>query len=112
MYAGSRTAGTDRRAELGELEGQLAEARAERDELAVAERALERMTGQLAEERASIGPVPRQMGGRTVMLVPHPEPDMEEDALPRVYQCIIAAVWQAAGPIMVRKVGEPLRATP
>lgn len=42
---------TARRAELDELEEQakqLAEVRAERDELAVAERVLERMTGQLA----------------------------------------------------------------
>jgi phosphate uptake regulator len=48
---------TARRAELDELEeqlvNQLAEGRAERDELAVAERVLERMTGQLAEERSS-----------------------------------------------------------
>ncbi|MFE7427923.1 hypothetical protein [Streptomyces sp. NPDC057545] len=53
---------TARRTELDELEAQLAkqltEVRAERDELAVAERVLERMTGQIAEERASIGPVP------------------------------------------------------
>ncbi|WP_327380719.1 hypothetical protein [Streptomyces sp. NBC_01207] len=44
---------TARRTELDELEEQLAEqlaeVRAERDELAVAERVLERMTGQLAE---------------------------------------------------------------
>lgn len=58
---------TARRAELDEFEEQLAkqlaEVRAERDELAVAERVLERMTGQLAEERASAGPVPGQVGG-------------------------------------------------
>ncbi|WP_234351860.1 hypothetical protein [Streptomyces sp. NRRL S-4] len=57
---------TARRAELDELEeqlaNQLAEVRAERDELAVAERVLERMTGQLAEERSSARPMP---GGRT-----------------------------------------------
>ncbi|MFD9427719.1 MULTISPECIES: hypothetical protein [unclassified Streptomyces] len=51
-----------RRAELGEVEEQLAkqlaEVRAERDELAVAERVLERMAGQLAEERASAAPMP------------------------------------------------------
>ncbi|MFE8940940.1 hypothetical protein ACFYNX_26080 [Streptomyces sp. NPDC007872] len=44
---------TARRAELDELEEQLAkqltEVRTERDELAVAERVLERMTGQLAD---------------------------------------------------------------
>lgn len=56
---------TARRAELDELEEQLArqmaEERAERDELATAEGVLERMTGQLSEERASPRPVPGQM---------------------------------------------------
>ncbi|WP_326790334.1 hypothetical protein [Streptomyces sp. NBC_00151] len=55
---------TARRAELDELEEQptkqLAEARAERDELAVAERVLERVSEQLADERAS----PRHHPGR------------------------------------------------
>ncbi|MFJ4343454.1 hypothetical protein [Streptomyces sp. NPDC088915] len=58
---------TARLAELDELEEQLAkqlvEVRAERDELAVAECVLERMTGQLAEERASNRPVPGQVAG-------------------------------------------------
>ncbi|MFF1465720.1 hypothetical protein [Streptomyces sp. NPDC058330] len=97
---------TARRAELDELEEQLAEVRAERDELAVAERVLERMTGQLAEERASARPMPGQVGGRTVMLIPHREPGVEEDVLPWDYQRIIAAVRQAAGPVMAREVGE------
>ncbi|MFE8974901.1 MULTISPECIES: hypothetical protein [Streptomyces] len=99
---------TARRAELDELEEQLAkqlaEVRAERDELAVAERVLERMTGQLAEERASAGPVP--VGGRAVMLIPHRESGVEEDSLPWDYQRILAAVRQAAGPVMAREVGE------
>ncbi|MGK9465120.1 hypothetical protein ACSLFT_34590 (plasmid) [Streptomyces sp. G6] len=55
-----------RRAELDELEGQLAkqlaEVRAERDELAIAERVPKRMTGQLAEERCSARPMPGQVG--------------------------------------------------
>ncbi|MER0450070.1 hypothetical protein ABR738_36950 [Streptomyces sp. Edi4] len=101
---------TARRAELDELEEQLAkqlaEVRAERDELAVAERVLERMTGQLAEERASAGPVPGQVGGRAVMLIPHRESGVEEDSLPWDYQRILAAVQQAAGPVMAREVGE------
>ncbi|MGV4989200.1 hypothetical protein ACVB8X_43895 [Streptomyces sp. NRAIS4] len=101
---------TARRAELDELEEQLAkqltEVRAERDELAVAERVLERMTGQLAEERASAAPVPGQVAGRAVMLIPHREPGVEEDSLPWDYQRIIAAVRQAAGPVMAREVGE------
>ncbi|MGW1154713.1 hypothetical protein ACWD45_25925 [Streptomyces rubiginosohelvolus] len=101
---------TARRAELDELEEQLAkqlaEVRAERDELAIAERVLERMTGQLAAERASAGPVPGQVGGRAVMLIPHRESGVEEDLLPWGYQRILAAVRQAAGPVMAREVGE------
>ncbi|MDJ1134194.1 hypothetical protein [Streptomyces iconiensis] len=49
---------TVRRAELDELEEQLAErlteARAERDELAVSERVLGRMTGQRSENRSDM----------------------------------------------------------
>ncbi|GHH00172.1 hypothetical protein [Streptomyces rubradiris] len=101
---------TARRAELDELEDQpakqLAEVRAERDELAVAERVLERMTEQLAEERSSARPVPGQVGGRAVVLIPHRELGAEEDSLPPDYQRIIAAVRQAAGPVMAREVGE------
>ncbi|MFE1885780.1 hypothetical protein [Streptomyces diastatochromogenes] len=101
---------TARREELDELEEQLAkqlvEVRAERDELAAAERVLERMTGQLAEERASAGPMPGQVGGRAVMMIPHREPGVEEDVLPFDDQRIIAAVRQAAGPVMAREVGE------
>ncbi|MEU9775284.1 hypothetical protein [Streptomyces sp. NPDC047968] len=101
---------TARRAELDEIEEQLteqlAEVRGERDELSAAERVLERMTGQLAEERASSRPVPGQVGGRAVMLIPHREPGVEEDLLPPDYQRIITAVRQAAGPVMAREVGE------
>ncbi|MEU9367162.1 hypothetical protein AB0D71_21095 [Streptomyces avermitilis] len=46
---------TARRAELDELEEQLAEVRAERDELAVTERVFERVSEQLAVERESAG---------------------------------------------------------
>ncbi|MEU7563977.1 hypothetical protein [Streptomyces eurythermus] len=101
---------TARRAELDELDEQLvkqlAEVRAERDELAVAERVLERMTGQPAGERVQAAPMPGQVGGRPVMLIPHREPGVEEDVLPWDYQRIIAAVRQAAGPVMAREVGE------
>ncbi|MFF4551376.1 hypothetical protein ACFY1J_45920 [Streptomyces sp. NPDC001406] len=101
---------TARRAELDELEEQLAkqlaEVRAERDELAVAERVLERVSEQLADERASAAPMPGQVGGRSVMLIPHREPGLEETMLPPDYQRILAAVRQAAGPVMARHVGE------
>lgn len=103
---------TARRAELDELEErlakQLAEVRAERDELAVAEKVLERISEQLAEERAAAAPTPGQVGGRAVMLIPHREPDVEEVMLPPNYQRILAAVRQAAGPVMARQVGEML----
>ncbi|MFF0036053.1 hypothetical protein ACFYRG_07490 [Streptomyces mirabilis] len=103
---------TARRAELDELEEQLAkqlaEVRAERDELAVAERLLEQVSEQLADERASAAPMPGQVGGRSVMLIPHREPDLEETMLPPDYQRILAAARQTAGPVMARHVGEML----
>ncbi|MET9148120.1 hypothetical protein [Streptomyces sp. NPDC004042] len=64
------------------------------------------MTGQLAEERASARPMPGQVGGRAVMLIPHRERGQEENTLAWDYQRIIAAVRQAAGPVMAREVGE------
>jgi hypothetical protein len=101
---------TARRAELDELEEQLAkqltEIRAERDELAVAEQVLERVSEQLAQERAETAPVPGQVGGQTVMMIPHRAAGVEETALPADYQRILAAVRQAAGPVMARQVGE------
>ncbi|MGW2032233.1 hypothetical protein [Streptomyces sp. NPDC001811] len=101
-----------RRAELDELERQLAkqlaEVRAERDELAVAERVFERVSKQLADERASAAPAPGQVGGRAVMLIPHRTPDVEETVLPPDYRRILAALRQAAGPVMARQVGEML----
>ncbi|MEU0344633.1 hypothetical protein ABZ092_38280 [Streptomyces bobili] len=101
---------TTRRAELDELEEhrakQLDAVRAERDELAVAERVLERVSEQLAEERSSARPIPGQVGGRAVMLIPHREPGTDESMLPSDYQRITAAVRQAAGPVMAREVGE------
>ncbi len=101
---------TTRRAELDELEAQLVKqldaVRAERDELAVAERVFERVSEQLAEERSSARPIPGQVGGQAVMLIPHREPGADEGMLPSDYQRIIAAVRQAAGPVMAREVGE------
>ncbi|MFJ3892115.1 MULTISPECIES: hypothetical protein [unclassified Streptomyces] len=66
---------TARRGELDELEVQLdkqpAEVRAERDELAVAERVLERVSERLAGERARAAPMPGQVGGRARKPIPH-----------------------------------------
>ncbi|WP_179499958.1 hypothetical protein [Streptomyces sp. WZ.A104] len=101
-----------RRAKLDELEEQLAkqlaEVRIERDELAVAERVLERVSAELADERVSAASAPGQVGGRAVMLIPHREPGMEENTLPPEYQRILSAVRQAAGPVMAREVGDML----
>ncbi|MFD7853494.1 hypothetical protein ACFV6B_04250 [Streptomyces microflavus] len=103
---------TARRAELDQLEERLAkqltEVRAERDELAVAERVLERVSEQIADERVSVSPVPAQVGNRAVMLIPHRTSDVEESLLPPDYQRILATVRQAAGPVMARQVGELL----
>ncbi|MEV5086278.1 hypothetical protein AB0K74_49115, partial [Streptomyces sp. NPDC056159] len=103
---------TARRAELDGLEEQLAkqlaEVRAERDELAVAERVLQRMTEQIADERAEAGSPIVQVAGRAVRLVPDRAPGVEDGVLPAEYQRILAAVRQAAGPVATRQIGEVL----
>ncbi|MFC9891913.1 hypothetical protein [Streptomyces pilosus] len=103
---------TARRAELVELEEQLAkqlaEVRAERDELGLAERVFERVSEQIADERVSAASVPAQVGGQAVMLIPHRTSDVAEHVLPPDYQRILASVRQAAGPVMARQVGEML----
>ncbi|MEF9886913.1 hypothetical protein [Streptomyces sp. P9-A4] len=103
---------TARRAELDELEEQLAkqlaEVRAERDELAVAERVLQRMSEQIANERAEAGSPVVHVAGRAVRLVPDRGPGVAESALPAEYQRILATVRQAAGPVATRQIGEML----
>ncbi|PAZ15960.1 hypothetical protein CLM62_10825 [Streptomyces sp. SA15] len=78
-----------RRAELDGLEGQLAkqlaEVRAERDELAMAERVWQRMREQLADERAEVGSPVVQVAGRAVRLVPDRAPGVAESAPPTCY---------------------------
>lgn len=99
---------TERRAELDVLEeqlvGRLAEVRAERDELAVAEKVLARFDRQAASEP----PVSVQVAGRAVLLVPHRAAGMEDTALPADYQRILALVRAAGGPVATRQVGEGL----
>jgi hypothetical protein len=63
---------------------------------------------QLADEGESASLGPGQVAGRAVMLIPHRTPDVEETMLPPDYQRIVAAVRQAAGPVMARQVGEML----
>jgi hypothetical protein len=103
---------TARRAELDGLEEQLVkqleEVRAERDELAVAERVWQRMAGQLTEEAQAAAPSAAQVAGQAVLLVPHRRPGMDQDALPPHYQGILAAVQGAGGPVSTKQVGQEL----
>ncbi|MFJ8487269.1 hypothetical protein ACIRBZ_02625 [Streptomyces sp. NPDC094038] len=98
-----------RHAELDELEEHLVkefgEAKAERDELAVAERVLPRMRERTAGERAAAAPASAQIGGRA-LLVPHRSDSVDETALPDDYRRILAIVRVAGGPVQVRAVGE------
>ncbi|TDU01665.1 hypothetical protein EDD99_0027 [Streptomyces sp. 846.5] len=101
-----------RRAELDELEDQLVkqleQVRAEREELAVAERVWKRMAEQLAAEQAAASMPSAQVAGRAVLLVPQRGPGVEVDALPPDYQRILAIVRGAGGPVAVKQVGEEL----
>ncbi|MCX4418183.1 hypothetical protein [Streptomyces mirabilis] len=101
-----------RRAELDGLEEQLVkqleEVRAERDELAVAERVWQRMAGQLDEEAQASAPPAAQVAGQAVLLVPHRGPGMDQDALPPHYQGILAVVQGAGGPVSTKQVGQEL----
>jgi hypothetical protein len=82
--------------------------RAERDELAVAERVLARVSEQITEERAASAPVPAQVAGRAVLLGPLRGDSADEAALPGDYRRILAIVRAAGGPVQVRAVGEEL----
>lgn len=74
--------------------------------LAVAERVLERVSEQLAQDRAETAPVLGRVGGQAMMMIPHRAAGMEETVLSPDYQRILAAVRKAAGPVMGRQVGE------
>jgi hypothetical protein len=104
-----------RRAELDELEDQLAkqlaQVRAEREELAVAERVWHRMAEQFAAEQVAHEPdepVAAQVAGRAVLLVPHRGPGVAQDALPPEYQRILAIVRGAGGAVSTKQVGQEL----
>ncbi|MFF2205192.1 hypothetical protein [Streptomyces sp. NPDC058145] len=101
---------TARRAELDDLEAQLteqlAEVRSERDELAVVERGLDRVSEEIAGERASFSPAPGQVAGRPVTLVPHRGPAMQETLLRPDYQRILTVLRQAGGPVTARQFDE------
>jgi hypothetical protein len=103
-----------RRAELDGLEEslarQLAEVRAERDELAVAEKVWARAEAAVASGAAPVAPEAASalVGGRPVLLVPHRSTGMGEDALPPEYRKIMGILRAAAGPVMAKAVGEKL----
>ncbi|MEV0262286.1 transposase family protein [Streptomyces sp. NPDC050617] len=101
-----------RRAELDELEIQLVkqldQVRAERDELAVAERVWKRMAEQLAAETEAAALPTAPVAGHAVLLVPHRGPGVAEEALPPNYQRILAIVRGAGGAVSTNQVGEEL----
>ncbi|MEU0116715.1 hypothetical protein ABZ137_24205 [Streptomyces bobili] len=106
---------TARRSELDtlaeELAKQLQEVQAEREELVIAERVLNRVAEQdrAAEEAAAaVAPAPARVAGRAVLLIPHRGENPDEAALPADYRKILAIVRAADGPVQVRGVGEEL----
>ncbi|MCX4732731.1 hypothetical protein [Streptomyces sp. NBC_01363] len=101
---------TARRSELDVLaEGlvkQLQEVQAEREELVIAERVLNRLAEQ--DQAAAVLPVPARVAGRAVLLIPHRGENPDEAALPAGYRRILVIVRAADGPVQVRGVGEEL----
>lgn len=101
-----------RRAELDVLEEQsvkhMAEVRAERDELVVAERVVQRISEQGFGEYAPLAPPQAKVGSRSALLIPTRSAGVGADALPPDYQCRLTIVREAAGPVAVRAVGDVL----
>ncbi|WP_217242242.1 hypothetical protein [Streptomyces sp. AC555_RSS877] len=85
---------------------QLQEVQVERDELAIAERVLNRLAEQVQADAEAVAPVSAQVAGRTVLLIPHRSDAADEGALPGDYRRILAIVREADGPAQVRAVGE------
>ncbi|MER5852719.1 hypothetical protein ABT126_38500 [Streptomyces sp. NPDC002012] len=106
---------TARRSELDalaeELGKQLQEVQAEREELVIAERVLQRLAEQdrvEAETAVAEAPVKVQVAGRAVLLVPHRGDSPDETAQPGDYRQILSIVRAAGGLVQVRTVGEEL----
>ncbi|MFI1510887.1 hypothetical protein [Streptomyces sp. NPDC020597] len=103
---------TARRSELDALAEQLAkqlqEVQVERDELAIAERVLNRLAEQVQADAEAAAPAAAQVAGRAVLLIPHRSDATDEAALPGDYRRILAIVREADGPVQVRVVGERL----
>ncbi|MFJ3310148.1 hypothetical protein ACIPSA_45585 [Streptomyces sp. NPDC086549] len=77
---------TARRSELDalteELAKQLQEDQVERDELAIAERVLNRLAEQVQADAEAVSPVSTRVAGRAVLLIPHRSDAADEGALP------------------------------
>ncbi|MEU6512352.1 hypothetical protein [Streptomyces sp. NPDC046942] len=101
-----------RRSELDalakELTKQLQEVQAERDELAIPERVLNRLAEQAQADAGAVAPVSAKVAGRAVLLIPHRSDTADEGALPGDYRKILAIVREAGGPVQVGAVGERL----
>ncbi|XUL89313.1 hypothetical protein ACQ86D_23940 [Streptomyces galilaeus] len=90
---------------------QLQEVQAEREELLVAERVLNRLAEQdrfEAEAAVVASPANVRVAGRAVLLIPHRGEGPDEAVLPGDYRKILAIVRAADGPVQVRAVGEEL----
>ncbi|WP_338897719.1 hypothetical protein WBG99_20710 [Streptomyces sp. TG1A-60] len=85
---------TARRSELDalaeQLTKQLQEVQVERDELAIAERVLNRLAEQAQADAEAVAPVAAQVAGRAVLLIPHRSDAADEGALPGDYRKILA----------------------
>ncbi|MBZ9645839.1 hypothetical protein K8369_42550, partial [Streptomyces sp. PSKA30] len=81
---------TARRSELDalaeELTKQLQEVQVERDELAIAERVLNRLAEQVQADAEAVAPVSAKVAGRAVLLIPHRSDAADEGALPGDYR--------------------------
>ncbi|SPF04025.1 hypothetical protein [Streptomyces sp. MA5143a] len=88
----------------GRLAKQLQEVQVERDELAIAERVLNRLAEQVQAE--AVAPASAKVAGRAVLLIPHRSDAADEGALPGDYRKILAIVREADGPVQVRAVRE------
>lgn len=91
-----------------ELTKRLQEVQVERDELAIAERVLNRLAEQAQADAEAVAPVSAKVAGRAVLLIPHRSDAADEGALPGDYRKILAIVREADGPVQVRAVGERL----
>ncbi|GKQ34660.1 hypothetical protein [Streptomyces sp. A012304] len=94
-----------------ELAKQLREVQAEREELLVAERVLNRLAEQdraVTEAAEVAAPVKAQVAGRAVLLIPHRGETHDEAALPADYRRVLAIVRAAGGAVQVKAVGEEL----